>query len=96
EGRVSRYFTFRDGIFPPNDVRLSLVEASQHRIGTWVDNFILYCYHYDPVRGKYGLAIMNIVRLAGGLTVLMVGGSMALLMLWERRHKAAPADTAQS
>ena len=63
DGRVSRYLY---GIeFAPRDLKLALVEAADGKIGTVVDQALLFCYHYDPETGKYGLAIMNLVRLAG-------------------------------
>jgi len=74
-GRVSRYLLGID--FPAYDLRLALVEAAGGRIGTPVDKALLYCYHYDPASGRYGLAILNVVRLGGiatvaGLVVFMV------------------------
>ena len=75
QGKLSHYFY---GIeYAPKDVRLSLVEASASRIGSPVDQLMLYCYHYDPATGKYGMAIMNVVRIAGVLTVV---GILALLI----------------
>jgi len=66
-GHVSRYLY---GIeYPARDVRLALVEAADGKIGSAVDKVLLYCYHYDPETGKYGLAIMNVVRLGGIMTV---------------------------
>jgi protein SCO1/2 len=71
DGRVSRYFY---GIsYPPRDVRLGLVEASSNRIGSPVDEVLLYCYHYDPATGKYGIVISNVLRAAGLLTILVLG-----------------------
>ena len=67
EGKLARYFY---GIeYPARDLRLGLVEASQNEIGTPVDALMLYCYHYDPATGQYGAIVMNIVRLAGGVTL---------------------------
>jgi len=70
-GTVSRYLY---GIeFAPKDLRLALVEAGQGRVGTAVDQVLLYCYHYDPESGKYGFVIMNVIRLGGILTVAVLG-----------------------
>src|SRR5207244_5597395 len=67
DGRVSQYLY---GIeFSGRDLRLSLVQASQNKIGTLVDRVLLYCYHYNPETGKYGLVVMNTVRLASLATV---------------------------
>lgn len=66
EGRLARYFYGVE--FPPGDLRLALIEASENQIGGLADQVILYCYLYDPTTGKYGLAIMNLVRAAGVVT----------------------------
>ena len=71
EGRLSRYFYGVE--YAPRDVRLGLVEASQNKIGTAVDQILLFCYHYDPATGKYGAVVMNIVRLAGAGFTLVCG-----------------------
>lgn len=79
EGKLSHYFY---GIeYAPKDVRLGLVEAAGNKIGNPVDKLLLYCYHYDPSTGKYGLAIMNVMRLGGVITVL--GLITMLLILWK-------------
>ncbi len=68
-GRLSRYFY---GIeYAPRDLRLGLVEASENKIGTPVDQVLLYCFHYDPNTGKYSAIVMNIVRLGALLTLLI-------------------------
>ena len=82
EGRLSRYFF---GIqYASRDLRLSLVEASAGKIGSAVDQLLLFCYHYDPATGKYGLVILNIVRAAGLATVLAIGGFIWVLLRRER------------
>ncbi len=71
DGRLARYFY---GIeYAPRDLRLGLVEASAGKIGTPVDQILLFCFHYDPANGKYGAVVVNIVRLAGLATVLAIG-----------------------
>jgi len=82
QGKISRYFYGVD--FPPKDLRLGLVEASQEKIGNPVDAVLLYCYHYDPTTGKYGAVISNILRLAGALTIVILGGGLLLLFRLER------------
>jgi protein SCO1 len=80
QGKISHYFY---GIeYAPKDLRLALVEASQNKIGSPVDQLLLYCYHYDPATGKYGAVVMNIIRLAGIATVIAV---LALILLLRRR-----------
>jgi protein SCO1 len=83
EGKLSRYFY---GIeYAPRDLRLALVEASRGRIGTPVDQLLLYCYHYDPAAGRYGAVVMNIVRLGGVAFVLIL--TAFLLVMWRREKK---------
>ncbi len=85
-GRISRYFY---GVqFPARDVRLGLVDASGGKIGTPTDHALLYCYQYDPETGKYGLVIMNIVRLFAGLTLAALGLFLFVMFRRERRRGA--------
>jgi len=80
EGKLARYFY---GIeYPPKDLRLGLIEASQNKIGSPVDRLLLYCYHYDPATGKYGAVVMNMVRLGGVATLF---GMVALFFAMRRR-----------
>jgi len=84
EGRIDRYFY---GVnYPARDVRLGLVEASQGKIGTLTDHAMLYCYQYDPMTGKYGVVVTNVLRGAGVLTVLLLGLFMTVMFLRERRR----------
>ena len=81
QGRLARYFY---GIeYAPKDLRLGLVEASENRIGSPMDKLMLYCYHYDPATGKYGAAVMRVMRVAGVLTLL---GIIAMLFLLKPRY----------
>jgi protein SCO1/2 len=84
DGRIDRYFY--GVIYPARDVRLGLVEASEGKIGTLTDHALLYCYQYDPMTGKYGVVVMNVLRAAGGLTVLILGIFMTLMFLRERKQ----------
>jgi protein SCO1/2 len=77
QGRISRYFYGVD--FPPKDLRMGLVEASQGKIGNAVDAVLLYCYHYNPETGKYGAMVGNILRMAGAATILLLGGLFFIL-----------------
>lgn len=73
-GEISQYLY---GIeFAPRDLRLALVDAGQGKVGTAVDQALLYCYHYDPSTGTYGFAIMSAVRLGGILTLAILGVSI--------------------
>jgi protein SCO1/2 len=83
EGKLSHYFY---GIeYAPRDLRLGLVEASQNKIGTAVDQLMLYCFHYDPEKGQYGWIVMNIIRLGGVITLIGIG---VLLLVLRKRNSA--------
>ena len=83
-GKLSRYYY---GIeYPARDLRLGLIETAENKIGSPVDQLLLYCYHYDPATGKYGAVVMNIMRIAGVLTLI---GIAALLLLLKARNTLA-------
>jgi protein SCO1 len=78
EGRLAQYYY---GIeYSPKDLRLGLIEASQNKIGTVVDQLLLYCYHYDPETGHYGAIAMRVMRIAGALTVVVLGGFVITML----------------
>ncbi|OHV80983.1 SCO family protein [Ensifer sp. LCM 4579] len=82
-GRLARWLY---GIAPqPRDLRLALTEAGRGEIGTWQDQLLLLCYHYDPVTGRYGALISWLLRLGGGLTVLLGAGFIGMALVYERR-----------
>ena len=81
EGKLSRYFYGVE--YPPRDLRLGLIESSQHKIGSLSDELLLYCYHYDPATGKYGAAIMRVMRVAGVITLL---GIIAMILFLKPRY----------
>lgn len=89
QGRLSRYYY---GIeYSPRDLRLGIVEAAEQRIGSAVDTLLLYCYHYDPTTGKYGLITMTLVR-AGGIATIL--GMMTFwLVMWRREKQGAEGAT---
>jgi len=92
QGKLSRYFY---GIeYNARDLRLGLIEASDNKIGSMVDQLLLYCYHYDPATGRYGPIVMNIMRLGGVVTVLGIG-ALLLVLRW-RNGKHGGAETRQS
>jgi protein SCO1/2 len=81
QGKVSQYFT---GVtFSPRDVRLSLVEASQGRIGSLLDQALLYCFRFDQTKGRYSLAAYNFIRAGGALTLLALGG---IIVIYARKR----------
>jgi protein SCO1/2 len=82
DGRLSKYLF---GIeYGPRDLRLGIVEASEGKVGTPVDALLLYCYHYDPMTGRYGLAIMRAIRMAGAATVLAIGVFIVVMVRKEK------------
>ncbi len=87
QGKISRYFYGVE--YAPRDVRFGLIEASQNRIGTKVDQALLFCYHYDPSTGKYTNRVIGSLRVAAALTVLGLGGFMFVMLRRERKGRAA-------
>lgn len=88
QGTIFRYMY---GIeFPPEILRLGLVEASQNQMGSVVDQVLLFCYHYDPSTGTYTLAIMNVLRAAGLTTVGAMGAFIVLMRRRDRRRGRMP------
>lgn len=80
DGKLAKYLMGID--FPPKDVRLALVEASAGRIGTVVDQILLYCFRYDPKLGKYTAVVTRILRLAG--VAFCLGLALFLFIMWRR------------
>ena len=92
DGRIDRYFY--GVVYPARDLRLGLVEASQGKIGTLTDHALLFCYQYDPMTGKYGVVVMNVLRAAGGLTVLLLAIFMTMMFLRERKRSSGISPAA--
>ncbi len=90
EGRLSKYFYGID--YDPRALRLSLVEASSGRIGTVVDQVLLYCFKYNPLEGRYSLAIMNLLRAFAILTVAGMALFMVVSYVRDRRRASAPVS----
>jgi len=68
EGKISKYFYGVE--YSSRDLRLGLVDASNGKIGTLADQVMLFCFHYDPIKGKYGMTIMTILRSVSAVMVL--------------------------
>ena len=83
KGIISRYLLGID--FAPRDLRLALVEASNNKLGSVVDQVLLLCYHYDPAEGKYGAAILNSIRVG---FIATVGAFLTFLFVSLRRERA--------
>jgi len=83
DGRLARYLF---GIeYGPRDLRYAIVEASEGRVGNAVDALLLYCYHYDPMTGRYGFVVMRALRLAGAATVLALCAFIVVMLRREKR-----------
>jgi protein SCO1 len=86
-GIVARYFFGVE--FSPRDLKFGLMEAAENRIGTPIDQLLLFCYHYDPATGRYSTAVLTGLRVAAAATLLALGG----FMFWAiRRERAGPHD----
>jgi len=87
QGKLARYLF---GIeYGPRDLRFALVEASAGKVGTPVDSLLLYCYHYDPMTGRYGLIVMRALRLAGVATVLALASFIVVMIRRETAGRAS-------
>ena len=85
DGRLARYLF---GIeYGPRDLKLALVEASDGKVGTFADQLILFCYHYDPMTGRYGVYVMRTLRIAGVATVLSIGMFIVVMLRRERSQQ---------
>ena len=92
DGRIARYLY---GIeYPSKRLKLGLLEASEGKIGSTIDQLIMYCYHYDPTNRRYSPVAMNIMRVGGGATasILVVALGMFWLREWRRRKSLAKRD----
>ncbi|MDR3746966.1 MAG: SCO family protein [Acidobacteriota bacterium] len=92
KGKIAQYYYGVE--FSPKDIRLGLIEASQDKIGTIVDQVVLYCYHYDPNTGRYGAVVTNIMRVAGAATMLILGGF--LIVMYRRESHGTPKGTGRA
>lgn len=84
DGKIARYLYGLN--YNPMDVRMALLEASEGRSISTVEQMILYCYAYDPGANGYALMAFNVMKLGGAITVLLLGGALALFWLRERRR----------
>jgi protein SCO1/2 len=92
KGTIAKYFY---GIeFSPRDLRLGLVEAADEHIGSMIDDVLLFCYHYDPASGKYGPAVLRMVRVAGVATIAAFAAFLTVSLRREQRLPR-PANSIQ-
>ena len=90
-GKVARYFYGME--FSPRDLRLGLIEASANKIGSAIDQLLLFCYHYDPATGKYSLLVTNIIRLGGIATVIALATFIVVMLRRDRKRKWQPGES---
>lgn len=87
DGKISRYFF---GVtYSAADLNSTLRDASANKTGSPVEQFILLCFHYSPLTGKYGNLIMTIIRVSGMATLFALG---VLIFLPPRRNKIRRQD----
>jgi len=84
DGRISRYLYGVE--YDPQTLRLSLLEAADGKIGSTVDQILLYCFHYDAEKGRYAPVAFRFMQLGGAATVVVLGG---VIWIMRRREKAA-------
>ncbi len=94
DGRLARYLFGID--YGPRDLRLALVEASAGSVGTAADSLLLYCYHYDPMTGRYGLIVMRTLRIAGVTTVLALSAFVTVMIRRERTRARRTSGTSRA
>lgn len=87
DGRISQYYLGVE--YSPKDLRLGLVEASEHKIGSPVDAIMTYCYHYDPMLNRHSLVIARVVQLGCLITLFCLGGYMIVMFRRDRKHEKA-------
>jgi protein SCO1 len=88
EGKLSRYFYGVE--YRPEDMKYGLMDASGNKIGTLADKVLLFCYHYDPSASKYSLAVINLLKIGGVLTLLAMAG---MFYSFRRRNHRALSTT---
>lgn len=89
-GTLARYFY---GIeYPARDMTFALMEASAEKIGSPVDQLLLFCYQYDPATGQYGLLVSSLLKISGILTVVVIGGFVLAMLRKERNNLKDQAE----
>jgi protein SCO1/2 len=83
DGKMSRYFYGID--YAPKDVKFGIIDSAESKVGSASEKLLLYCYHYDPATGKYGFAILRVMRIFGVLTLLGMG--TMIFALWKKNKK---------
>lgn len=85
EGKISRYFYGID--YAAKDLKFGIMDSAQNKVGNPAEQLLLYCFHYDPSTGKYGLAVINVIRIGGVLTLLGMGGMFFVFWRYNKKKK---------
>ncbi len=88
DGKLSRYFYGID--YSPKEIKFGVIDSAENKVGSAADKLLLYCYHYDPATGKYGLAILSFIRLAAVATLLGMG---AMGFVFWRKNKRKSGES---
>ena len=84
DGIVSSYLL---GVgYRPGDIALGVTRARGGGIAKAALPVLLLCFHFDPTTGRYTLAVTKLVEIGCILTVLTLGGTIALAFRKERRR----------
>jgi len=83
EGKISRYLYGID--YAPKDLKFALMDSAEGKIGNPAEQLYLYCFHYNPATGKYGLEILSVLRLMAIATIIGIGGM--LFVFWRSNKK---------
>ncbi len=92
DGTISRYLYGVD--YPVETLRMALLEASDGKIGTTLDRFIMWCFHYDPSAGGYVVQAMRVMQIGAVLCSIAVLGVLGGMVAIERRRRAALREAA--
>lgn len=91
DGMISRYLY---GVsYAERDMRLALLEASEGKFGSAMDKLLLFCYRYDPGSRGYVMFAVNVMKIGGALTVLLIVVLVGWL-LWRERRRHPKASAA--
>ncbi|MDG2477605.1 MAG: SCO family protein [Phycisphaerales bacterium] len=92
DGRISKYMN--DVVFPPRDMRLAIVDASQGRVGSLIDTLLLFnCFQWDPEAGSYVASAWKIMRFGAALTVVLIAVGVLILLRMGRGNSGGGQGT---
>lgn len=85
DGKMARYFYGID--YEPRQLKLGLLDSAQDKISSPTDQLLLYCYHYDPATGKYGFAILRVMRIVAVAVIIGIFGMIFVFLRKDKRKK---------